>query len=319
MAAKSPDHKLMSIGDHLDELRRRIIYALIGIAVAAGAMLIIGRSIIHVVCRPLFAQMAKQDLNPTVHAFSLPEGFTVYLKVSLVTGLALSAPWVLYQGWKFVSAGMYASERHVVLVLLPFSCLMSVLGLAFTYFVMLPIILWFFINFSQQYPQPKSTTPATQIPAIGAPSTAQIPILNQDPANPADGQMWIKMPQGELRIHINGQTRSIVPTVGAASMVTFSPRLNDYISFVTMVAIGIVVAFQTPVVMFVLGWSGLVDPKWLSKYRRHCVLACFALGMILTPSDVVSMVVLALPLWGLYELGLLLMRIVYRPPASTES
>lgn len=316
MATKSSSDMRMSIGDHLEELRRRIIYAMIGMAVAAGGMLMIGRSIIHVICRPLFTQMASQDLSPTVHAFSLPEGFTVYLKVSMVTGLAISAPWVLYQGWKFVSAGMYASERHIVSVMLPFSSVMSLVGLAFTYFVMLPIILWFFINFSQQYPRPELTAPVPSNHQVDAASPTQVPVLEQDPAQPASGRMWVKMPEGELRIHIDGQTRRIASTTGTTSMVALSPRLSDYISFVTMVAIGIVVAFQTPVAMFVLGWSGLVDPQWLSGYRRHCVLACFAMGMILTPSDVVSMAVLAMPLWGLYELGLLLMRIVYRRPAS---
>jgi sec-independent protein translocase protein TatC len=179
---------------------------------------------------------------------------------------------------------------------------------------MLPIILWFFINFIQQYPQPASTTPDAPNTATADPPPGKITILERDPANPADGDAWIKMPEGELRIHFNAQTLSVALSAGAASMVTFNPRLSDYISFVTMVAIGIVVAFQKPVVMFVLGWTGLVDPRWLSKYRRHCIVACFAMGMLLTPSDVVSMVVLAMPLWGLFELGLLLMRIVYRPP-----
>ena len=89
-------------------------------------------------------------------------------------------------------------------------------------------------------------------------------------------------------------------------------EIGQYISFVTMLMVAIVVSFQLPVVMMIVGWTGLVDPAWLSKYRRYCIFVCFVLGALLTPADPISMFALALPLWGLFELGLLVMRAGYR-------
>jgi sec-independent protein translocase protein TatC len=75
-----------------------------------------------------------------------------------------------------------------------------------------------------------------------------------------------------------------------------------------------VLSFQLPLVMLVLGWTGVVPPSFVARYRRHCIFICFALGAVLTPStDVVSMMVMSLPLWGLFEFGLVLMRLNYRP------
>jgi sec-independent protein translocase protein TatC len=87
---------------------------------------------------------------------------------------------------------------------------------------------------------------------------------------------------------------------------------------VTWLALGVVIAFQLPVVMLILGWSQLVSPYWLAQYRKYCVFACFALGAIFTPADPVSMLVLALPLWGLFELGVLLMKLTYRQPEPMD-
>ena len=71
------------------------------------------------------------------------------------------------------------------------------------------------------------------------------------------------------------------------------------------------VAFQLPVVMLMMGWWRLTDPNWVARYRKHCVLICFVVGMLLTPSDIFSMMLLAIPLWILFEFGLLLMRATY--------
>ena len=71
--------------------------------------------------------------------------------------------------------------------------------------------------------------------------------------------------------------------------------------------------------MLVLGWTGLVDPAWFSRYRRHCIFLCFVLGAFLTPADLPSMFMLALPLWGLFEFGIVLMRVVRRKRAESQT
>jgi Sec-independent protein secretion pathway component TatC len=210
---------------------------------------------------------------------------------------------------------------------------MVVLSMLFMYFIMLPICIWFLIGFATSYPPVGEDNPGLVMQWIGQtvrkeqavePSpvaTEQqlvIPIVPDDPPSPREGQMWIKSPQGHLRIHIAGQTRNFVPATGDRSLMRPLIDINEYISFVTLLALGNLVAFQMPVFIFILGWTGLVDPKLLSKYRRHCVFICFFLGMILTPADPLSMLVLAFPLWGLYELGMLAAGYVYPRREQTQ-
>jgi len=64
-----------------------------------------------------------------------------------------------------------------------------------------------------------------------------------------------------------------------------------------------------PVLMLVLGWTGVVRAETISQSRRYCIFGCFVAGALLTPADVLSMLLLAIPLWGLFEFGLLLMRV----------
>jgi sec-independent protein translocase protein TatC len=63
--------------------------------------------------------------------------------------------------------------------------------------------------------------------------------------------------------------------------------------------------------MLVIGWSGFIDPALVTRYRRHCLFGCFVIGAALTPVDVISMLVLAIPLYDLFEFGLVVMRAAY--------
>lgn len=259
------DHLLsMPIGDHLEDLRRRLILGLAGALVPALVLMLFGREIVEFLCRPLLKLLADNGLPAQLHVTKVTTPFAIYLKVSLFGGLILGAPWLIYQLWRFVETGLYHSERKVVLILAPFSAVMVAAGLAFTYYLMLPVCLAFFIHFMQGYPHP----------IAGAEQSMLHPIF----------------------------------------------EVGQYIGFVALLTLGIVVAFQLPVGMMIVGWSGVVDPALLARYRRHCLFGCFVLGAALTPVDVISMLVLAVPLYGLFELGLIVMRAAYRrSPAGTRA
>lgn len=327
----------LPLGDHIDELRRRLIFALIGVGIVTVVMLAVGKHLMVILYHPLAAELRAQQLPPVAETLAPIEGFSTYLKVSFIAGLILATPWVMYQGWRFVSIGMYSHERKIMHVLAPLSTVMTALGLLFMYYLMLPICLWFFISFTLTFPPPGdaggSMISRLLNQAAGSASPAlpprspdeqasqpelKVPILLQDPADPSDGDVWILSPKRELRVRFNGQTKQVALTPPLQSMLMPRFRISEYINFVLFLAIGIVIAFQTPVVQLILGWTGLVDPAWLAKYRGYCVFACFAMGMILTPSDPFSMVTLAIPLWGLFEFGLILMRIVYKGNVADE-
>lgn len=331
MPVSDPDAFRMSIGDHIEELRRRLLLGLLGVAVVACFTLYFGKWIVLWLCQPLIMAQRAAGLAGQTYGFGPATPFTVYLRVSLIGAVVLASPWVLYQLWRFIEVGLYRSERRVMLVLAPFSALMVVLGVLFMYYIMVPICLWFFITFAVSYPSAADVEPtwvfkllsATQAdapppPDLTTPVNAEqpfiLPQLTTDPPNPVNGQAWLKVPQNELRVAIDGHIRS-VPLTTATIMAPLI-EIGEYLSFVTWLTLGLVIAFQTPVIMTVAAWSGLTSAQTLARYRRYCIFACFVVGMIFTPSDGVSMLVMSLPLWGLYELGLLVMRFVGRREAE---
>ena len=89
--------------------------------------------------------------------------------------------------------------------------------------------------------------------------------------------------------------------------------IHRYLNFIVKIFIAFGIAFETPIATLLLVRSGAVTPERLSRNRPYIIIGSFVLGMLLTPPDVFSQVLLALPLWGLFELGLLLSRLL---PAS---
>lgn len=90
--------------------------------------------------------------------------------------------------------------------------------------------------------------------------------------------------------------------------------IHRYLNFIIKIFIAFGIAFETPIATLLLVHTGTVTPKRLSSNRPYIIIGSFVLGMLLTPPDVFSQVLLALPLWGLFELGLLLSRLI--PAAS---
>ncbi len=84
--------------------------------------------------------------------------------------------------------------------------------------------------------------------------------------------------------------------------------ISHYLSFVTTLFIAFGVAFEVPIVTFVVVAMGLATPAQLQQARPYVVVAAFVIGMLLTPPDVISQVLLAVPMWLLYELGILFSR-----------
>ncbi len=340
--AERVDESRMSFGDHLEELRMRLLLALAGPLLVSVGTLYYGRALVSWLQQPLAQVQAALDLPTQTYAFTPLTGFAVYMKVSLVSGLIIAFPWVAYQLWKFVESGLYAHERKVAYIIAPFSAVMSVAGVLFLYYLLLPISLAFFLFFNSSFPPAEVPDPgeggwwqvltgltvrgsgfsgaddalsgADAPPMIASePHAIQIPTLSIDPTDPTEGQLWIKAPEHELRAYIGGEVYRYLP-FKVGSSVQSMLGLNDYINLVALLALGVVVAFQLPVVMLILGWSGVVDPHWLGRYRKYCLFGCAAVGAVLTPADPISMLVLAVPLYTLFELGLMLMRLTYRGP-----
>jgi sec-independent protein translocase protein TatC len=119
---------LMSLGDHLDELRKRLMRALLGVAAAVTITTIYGGYLFEILCEPFHRARVAAHMSPELMTVSSGESMILYFKVTLLFGVILSAPWIFWQFWKFVSAGLYAKERRYVYVLAPLSALLFMTG-----------------------------------------------------------------------------------------------------------------------------------------------------------------------------------------------
>ena len=307
---QDPLDTTMSLGDHLEELRARLILAITGLLIGTGVCLFFGARIIKFIERPylkvfhtaddapqtekgsidlvnnlidnvrqklaadpntsgiepkteefvrkfcteafvaLFNDPNYAPLRPSGNQIS-PErrlqilspaaGMVSYIKIGLMAGLILSSPWVFYQIWMFVAAGLYPHERKYVHSAVPFSAALFVAGALFFLFIVARLTLAFLVKFNEGL-------------------------------------------------------------LGARSNFTFS----DYISFVTMLMLVFGVAFQTPIAIFFLNRTGLVSIQALRKSRKFVVIIILIVAAMATPPDVISQVTLAIPLYFLFELGIFL-------------
>lgn len=88
--------------------------------------------------------------------------------------------------------------------------------------------------------------------------------------------------------------------------------IRSYLDFVLKLFFAFGLSFEIPVAIVILSWMGLVDPSRLGKKRPYIFVLCFSLGMLLTPPDVISQILLAIPMWLLFELGLVLSKAISR-------
>jgi sec-independent protein translocase protein TatC len=95
----------------------------------------------------------------------------------------------------------------------------------------------------------------------------------------------------------------------AREFVTPMPDLKNYMGLTLKLLIIFGIIFELPLVAFYLSRAGIINAKMLGKKRRYAILAIFIISAVITPPDVVSMILVALPLWGLYELGILIAKV----------
>ena len=316
----------MPLGDHIEDLRRRLILALLGLVPILLVALIFGREIIDWMLVPLRETLRNRGLPPVVQVTGPMETFGAYIRVSLAVAVLFGLPWLLYQAWKFAAPGLYAAERRFVYVLAPMSIGLTGAAIAFLYFIMMPLVLTFFIGFGQtlggQDPGRAEPPPAMVFP--------EIPALPGDPPNPGPGQMWINTRLQELRIAVGSlpavevadpeevlpedepppKVRILGSPLALTAGLSQQFRVSEYIKLMFHLTLAMAVAFQTPVAVLLLCWTGLIDPRRMGKYRKYAILASAVLGAVLTPADPLSMIALAVPLYVLYELGLWIARVL---------
>ena len=186
------------------------------------------------------AKFSAQSLGAT-------DPFMIWLKALVVTGLLIASPWVFFQIWSFVAAGLYPTEQKYIYFFLPVSLALFFSGVLLAFFFVFEPVLDFLFSFN------------------------------------------------------------------AKMGITPQPRINDWLSFVMFLPLGFGVAFQLPLVMLFINRIELVSVEAFITKWRIAVVAIFGLSMVLTPADPISMVMLAVPLTGLYFLGILFCKWLNKP------
>lgn len=142
---ESYEEKEMTFIEHLEELRWRIIYSLIGIIIGTiVSWIFIDFLVEEILLRPArISGVSLQNLKPFGQIF-------LYFQIALITGLIISIPNVFYQFWKFISPALRKNERKYILAIVIFTTICFLAGIAFAYFVMLPLALSFAVQFGTQ-------------------------------------------------------------------------------------------------------------------------------------------------------------------------
>lgn len=305
---------VMGLGEHLEELRRRVLWAIVGLLPILIASMVFAKQLVALMIQPAIAALRAKGFPAEMQNTGPLEFFSAWFKVSLIVTVVVGAPWVFIQLWKFIAPGLYAHERRFAYVLAPLSAVLSVAGLAMMYFVMLPIGLNWLIDFSSDV---GDTDQVMTAPLPKDVHLVDVPLLEFDPAGAPAGKMWFNKTLGEMRVSLaDAQGQVYVQSILATKHATIRQeyRLREYVELFFGLALAFALAFQTPVVVLLLGWVGIIDRAWLGKYRRHAIVVCAVIGAAITPTpDPLSMAMLQVPMYLLYELGGVLLWLM--PPA----
>ncbi len=136
-----PKEKMMGFLDHLGELRDRLIRGVLGLVLTTLVSSVFAGRLLEYLTTPVGQEDFKlQTLGPT-------EGVVIYFRVALLAGAILAIPWITWQMWMFIAPGLKDNERRYILLSLPASTLLFLIGVAFAWFILMPAALKFLQNF----------------------------------------------------------------------------------------------------------------------------------------------------------------------------
>ena len=218
------------------EARSRLFKMLLCLFGIFVCLLPFADEVFQIVAQPIMDAMPE---GSNLISKEVASPFLTPLKATFWVSLFASMPLLLYHLWKLIDAWLPASKRRVALPFIAASAGLFYVGVAFAFFVVLPMVFKFF---------------ATTAPA------------------------------------------------GVKVMTD----INAFLTFTLGMVFAFGLAFQVPIVIIIIVWTGLVSRKKLKQARPYVFLAAFVIGMLLTPPDVFSQTLIALPMYALYEIALLI-------------
>jgi Sec-independent protein secretion pathway component TatC len=316
-AENDPEATRMTLGEHLEELRGCVARSLIALLITCAACIWPAKYLLELIARPVVLVLRRHGQPDSFLATGPVESLLVYIKVVLIFGLILGAPYILYQIWAFVAAGLYQRERAWVRRIVPISVGLFLAGVVFMYVFALMLSLNFLVGFSGWLPLPSPRANALErvlmhVPSFPEPSSqpgiAQapvVPLLDEDPPAPPTGSLWVNMPDGKLKVRWPNETHSVqLLRDDQRALITTHFRIGEYLSFVLMLMIAFGTAFQMPLVVVFLVRTNLVPLETFRQYRKIAILVILFIAGLLAPPDLLSHLMLSGPMILLFELGL---------------
>ncbi len=238
----------MSLVQHIGELRFRVTRAAYGIFAGMIACWGFSDQIFNFVRQPIQQYLIGGGL-----VFTAPmDKFMAHIKLAFVAGLLLSSPFWLYQLWSFIAPALYRKEKKVAAGFIFFGTLQFLMGLLFSYFVVLPMAFKFLMSFGGDIDKPMIT-------------------------------------------------------------------IDHYLGFVTQTAVVFGLCFQMPVIISFLGLIGVVSQRFLRENRRYAVVGISVVSAIAAPPDALSMILLLVPMWILYELAIIIVGFLEKQKAAEQA
>lgn len=228
---------------YLIELRKKIIQSSLVVLCIFICLFYADDWLYNLLANPLQRFLPKDS---SIIAIEVTSAFTVPMKLAFVTAIFITIPYLLYQLWSFIAPALYPREKQNLLPLIIASIVLFYAGVLFSFFVICPMALQFFVNVA--------------------------------PRN--------------LRILTD---------------------IRHYLDFVLTILLAGGLAFQVPVVTLAFLKAKWVSIGQLQHVRPYVIVAAFIMGMLLTPPDVVSQILLAVPMWGLFEAVLWMAKYLENP------
>ncbi len=238
--------------EHLIELRRRLIWAILAFFVAFIVCFAFARHLFNMLVLPYqwAIDWAHLDRSKAELIYTAPqEFFFTQVKVAMFGGIVLAFPVIAAQIYKFVAPGLYKHERMAFLPFLIASPILFLCGGALVYFFFTPMVMWFFLTMQQ----------------TGGDGTMQISLL---------------------------------------------PKVSEYLSLIMTLIFAFGLVFQLPVVTSLMARVGLVTSQGLKEKRKYAIVLAFVVAAVLTPPDPTSQIGLALPTILLYEISIVVARMI---------
>lgn len=240
----------LPLREHFRELRSRVLVSMAALLIGSAVCFYFYEEILTFLITPA-RNVAGDDVS--IIYTEVTELLSTTVKVSLLGGLVLALPVILYHAIRFVAPGLTPKERRILFSFLPAALLAFVGGMAFGYFVMIPPALKFLLTFGGDVAEPLI-------------------------------------------------------------------RISNIVNIMIRLLFWLGIAFETPLVMYVLAMLGIVNARGFSRFRRLWLVVSFIIAAAITPTiDPLNQAIVAGPLIVLYELGVLLARIAGRRSTTTLS